>query len=800
MRKENFSSISELFKKTKFTVLFVVLLASALAGGTIVSLITWHAYAPLPYPQDESLVWLRGSMTNQKDEQVMSNALSNIAAQYIASQDSSLSMAAPVYYGEALYMDHVQQPQLNMTYTSHEFFSLFGQTLIQGRYFSEQQQDGVTAPEVVVSQCFAERYMPALLAQSALASSPSYSMELDQRVFRVVGVVACERTEPQLYMPNRQTDVFVSFAHVIDNTNVLREHITVRYNTFLVGRTRSESLAAGVPADISAYLNEQFSAGITDFGSSIRNQLHFEYIPLQQYLKGDLQQTSRWLLLSGAAFLLITLVNLLTFYLLDIKKQQAQWVLKTVLGAPLDTLRTAHRWQVSVLFLLAAMFALVLAELGVTAIHHFGKQEVAHLDWLELQVVHYLMVAGIALLFARGFAVFGFKQLSFSSLYQNLQNSGKGQAKQLPQWFSTSVLIAQLSVGLVVLCIGLWTAIYFGNKLSVPSGINAEEVVFVTRHQTSWQHDEQAVLARKQLFLSNKQALLAHPKIASVSLSSISPLDTSYLAVIGTQPGAEVQHTMQSQLVGEDYFSLLGLHLLAGSAFVSADSDARQSVIINRQAATKLGIGLDDIGMTLYGRDAQAVKLVGIVENIYSHALGAPATIYYPHDFYECNMVIKFKPAQTVDKQELNELLQQQASTQRIQDMTYLDVDLAQLNKAAVLSFYCGLGLSFLMTMQVLVGLYGLLGNIALMQKPLLLIKQQVGATRKQLIKEQVRFRLAHFTGALLIATCVILGLVSLLPSVTYTLLFCYLFSVFVLFMVLFTIDIYHLSGQLKNY
>ncbi|ESP92318.1 ABC transporter permease [Pseudoalteromonas luteoviolacea] len=800
MWKENFSSISELFKKTKFTVLFVVLLASALAGGTLVGLITWHAYAPLPYAQDESLVWLRGSMTNQKGEQVMGNALSNIAAQHIASQDSALSMAAPIYYGEALYMDHVQQPKLNMTYTSNEFFNLFGQTLIQGRYFSEQQQDGVTAPEVVVSQCFVERYIPALLAQSALTSSLPYSLELDQQVFHVVGVVACDRTEPQLYMPNRHTDVFVSFAHAIDNTDLLREHITVRYNTFLVGRTRSESLATVMAAGISVYLNEQFSAGITDFGSAISNQLHFEYIPLQQYLKGDLQQTSRWLLLSGVAFLLITLVNLLTFYLLDIKKQQAQWVLKTVLGAQLDTLRTAHRWQLSALFLLSAMFALVLAELGVAAIQRFGKQEVAHLDWLELHIVHYLMVAGIALLFARGFAAFGFKQLSFSSLYQNLQSSGKGQAKQLPQWFSTSVLITQLSVGLVVLCIGLWTAIYFGNKLGMPSGLNAKEVVFVTRHQTSWLHDEQAVSARKQLFLSNKQALLAHPKIASVSLSSISPLDTSYLAVIGTQPDAEVQQTMQSQLVGEDYFSLLGLHLLAGKAFVTADSDTRQSVIINRQAATKLGIDLDDIGMTLYGRDALPIKLVGIVENIYSHAQGTPATIYYPHDFYECNMVIKFKPGQTMDKQELSEVLQQQASTQRIQDVAFLDADLAQLNKVAVLSFYCGLGLSFLMTMQVLVGLYGLLGNIALMQKPLLLIKQQVGATRKQLIKEQVRFRLVHFTGALLIATSVILGLVSLLPTVTYTLLLCYLFSVSVLFIVLFIIDIYHLYGQLKNY
>ncbi|MDK1290572.1 ABC transporter permease [Pseudoalteromonas umbrosa] len=798
MMQENISSIKALFNKLRFTVLFVVLLASALAGGALVSLIAWHAYAPLPYAQPDQLIWLHGSMVDDKDSVVMDKALSNVAAQYIAQHDTRLSMATPLHYGDALYMNHTSQPKLNLTYAEPAFFTLFEQELLQGRYFGQGQSEGAIPFEAVVSECFAKRYMPQLLEQQN--HKQVYSMQLDQQTFQVVGVVACTQTEPQIYMPNRYTDVYVSFGHTIDSHAMSQAHISVRYNTFVVGRSATAQIGQPISPDMTAYLDAQFRAGLVDFGSALNNHVRFEYDALKQYLKGDIQQSSDWLLLSGGAFLLITLINLLTFYLLDIKKQQAHLVLKSTLGAPLSTLRLAHYWQVIVLFLLSAMCAAVLVELGIFAIQMFGAQSIAHLDWLQVNLLHYVIIFAVAIVLALGFAVFGFKQLPFTSLYQNLQGAGKGQEKQLPQWFSVTILVTQLSIGMVVLCIGTWSANYFGSQVQTPSGIDAEDTVFVVRHQLSWRQDDVAIAERKQLFLSNIRALSSHPKVAAVALSSLNPLDTSYLAQIGKQPVKSAQVTMHSQLVGEDYFSLLGLHFIAGDTFTRLDSARRESVIINRAAAEMLDIEVEDIGLSLYGRSGQPIRLLGIVENIYSHGKGAPATVYFPHDYYEGNMVVRFKSNQSMSKLELSQVLQQQVNSQSVREVTDLTHHLSGLNQAAVLSFYSGLGLSFLMIMQVLVGLYGLLGNLALAQQPVLLIKQQVGATRLQLLTEQMHCRLVHFGVAMLIATSVTLGLGVFLPMTVSSLLFNYLCSLVIVFIMLFIIEINHLRGQLKKY
>ncbi|WP_080760318.1 ABC transporter permease [Pseudoalteromonas luteoviolacea] len=797
MWKENISAVVELLSKVRFTILFVGLLACALAGGAMVSVVAWHAYAPLPYANDDQLVWLRGSMVDQTGNRVMDNALSNVAAQYIADNDSALSLAAPVYYGDALHLDHAKQPKLNVTYTTPEFFTLFGQSLIQGRYFEGPKPDGTVRHEAVISECFAERYMPQILQDS---DKSVHSLQLDQQTFHVVGVVACSKTEPQLYLPNRVSDVYVAFKHVIDGQAMAQEHISVRYNTFVVGRTVEQLNRPVVTADITGHLNAEFRAGLVAHGSTVNNQLHFNYIPLHQKLKGSLQESSTWLLLCAVAFLLITVINLLMFYLLDIKTQHAQLVLKATLGAPLATLRTAHYWQLGVMFSLAAICAILLAELGMFAIAQFGQKNIAHIDWLQLNTVHYLLVMGFSWILAWCFAVFGFRQLSFDSLYQSLQAAGKGQAKQLPHWLSVGVLVAQLCIGLIVLCIGIWSANYFGSKMRMSSGIEPQDTIFVVRHQMSWDRDEAAMAARKQMYLSNVQALSAHPKVSAVALTSLNPLDTSYLAQMSKSPDNDKQVTMHSQLVGEGYFSLLGLQFLAGQTFTQAETDTRQSVIINQAAAKLLGVNANEVGKLLYGRGEQPVKLLGIVEDIYSYAEGAPATVYYPHDFFEGNMVVKFMPNQSMSKYELTQVLQQHVNTQSIREVHDLALHLSNLNQSAVLSFYSGIGLSFLMIMQVLVGLYGLLANLAFIQQPVLLIKQQVGATRWQLILEQMRARLVHFLCALLIATCVTLGLASLLPMVTLALFYSYVFSAFIVFITLFTIDFYHLKGQLKKY
>ncbi|MCF2859721.1 ABC transporter permease [Pseudoalteromonas sp. SMS1] len=798
MWKESLSAIITLCAKPRFTLVFVFLLTMALAGGLVVSLFYWQAYAPLPYTHADRLVWLHGTMVNRQEEPIMDNALSNMAAYHISSRTSQLELIAPIFYGELLYTTHAAAPQVNVTYTHPNFFTLFDLELRAGRYFNQTQHNGTR--EVVISECFAHRYMRSVEQPlRSMTELLSQSIVLDNQQYRIAGVVACSNKEPQLSAANYRTDVFMDFNSTINFAQPLLEHLTVRQNTFVVGRLKRSSTIKPVAPDVIGYLNQQFTQGLMSLNYGKGKHLKFKFMPLQDRLKAPLKRTSHWLLLGGSAFLLITLVNLFTFYLLEVKKQHSELALKVTLGAKLSMLRGAHYIQLSALFLISALCAMLLSEITVYVIKQAAASTYAHIHWLTIRWWHHVFMVGVALILSASFAKLGLSHLSFRHLHSQMHGAGKGQVKQLPHWLTVNVLITQLSVGIIVLCTTAWSSIYFTHRLSTPVGIDDQGVMFIERQQHSWGKEAAHVAARKQLFFANQQALLAHPKIESVALSAIMPFDNRYLASIGKTPKSADQLTVNSQLVGAGYFQLLGQKVVAGRSFNQRDTELRNVLIMNRQAASQLGIDELHIGMTLYPGNQPPVILIGIVEDIFTHTTGALPILYFPHNYYETNMLVKLRPGQTMHKSEVVALLKQQAVAQNVQRYSALSAQIRELNSTAMVSLIGGIGVCILIVIQVVVGLFGLLGNLALGQREVIRIKQQVGAKHRHLVREQVRLRLGHFTAALVIATSVILVIASVVTVPISILFFSYAFAVVFLFSLLFYIDIYHVYRQLKK-
>ncbi|WP_081232381.1 ABC transporter permease [Pseudoalteromonas luteoviolacea] len=800
MLKEHISAVKALLSRTRFSIIFVILLTMALAGGLVVSLIHWHAIAPLPYKHADRLVWLHGEMLDRRGEVIMDKALSNIAAQYIASHDSQLGLVAPIFYGEGLFTSHQEQPKINVTYTHPNFFTLFGLNLLAGQYFNAQPTENKGLREVVVSACFANRYMHNR-SQGAFAASNILfqSIELDTENYRVVGVVECSNAEPQLSAANHQTDIFMDFGATINYDQPLLEHLSVRYETFVVGRLEEGKNIKPVAPELVAHLNQKFSQGLVSFNHGKDKLLTFTYSPLHNRLKGLLKSTSNWLLLGGVAFLLITLVNLFVFYLLDFKKQQSELALKVTLGAKLKTLRGAHFIQLGVLFLISALGATLVAELSVHMIKQVAAKSFAHMGWLDISWWQHSLMVVSALTLSFVFAQLGFSQLSFRHLHSQMHGGSKGQTKQLPQWLTVNVLIIQLCLGTVVLCLAIWSSIFFIERLLTPTGIDHADVMFIERQQRSWSREAEQIDSRKQVYLANERALISHPKVASVALSAITPFNTSYVASIGKSPQSVDQITINSQLVGAGYFELLTQRVVAGRVFTEQDSELRNVLIINRKAALLMGIDEHDIGITLYPGKQSPITLIGIVENTFTHTTGSLPILYFPHDYYETNILVKFKSGQSMSKSEVVKILKQQETTQNVQELTTLSALINELNKTAILSLVGGIGLSILIVAQVVVGLFGLLGNLAYSQRAILLIKQQVGAKHRQLMREQVLLRLGHFAVALVIATSVILVIANVVSVSLSILLFSYTLSVILVFSLLFFIDLYHVYKQLKK-
>ncbi|RZM84892.1 hypothetical protein C3B51_01840 [Pseudoalteromonas rubra] len=789
-------ALSALYRRWRMTVCFGLLLSSAMAALLVAGVLAWQAHGPLPYEQAERLVWVDGELHNEQGEVTLSESLSAPAAWDLHQTPGLFEQASPVYYTDMLYVNHPQQPRISAALVEPGYFSLFNMTLQSGHYFTAstlQGQQAQSATQVVVSARFARRY---LSEQDALGQV----IQLDERRFQVVGILASNSREPELLRAAQYSDVFLPFFSHTATEITPFAHMAIRNNLMLVGRTlpgantvlQAQALQLG--ADINE-LSRQYGFGDTSFRLTLR--------PLDSKLKGALQAMGSWLLSAALGVIVVTLCNLFALYLLDFKSRQAQLALHLALGARPSRLFRQVLCHAVALFGLSALVATGLAPGLLALVQYWGEDILGSITWLYLSWQAYLGMWLVALVLAWGFARSVFAFVELDGLRQQLSGSGKGQVKQLPGWLSQLLINAQLVIGMVVLCFSLWLLSHYGAQMNKAQGFDDSGLVQVQMQQLDFERSEQKAQARRQLSEANIEALLAQPQIAAVSLAANHPLEMSWVEPISTVPDSARQLTAFGQWSGVGYFATVGQRVLAGSEFsaeqMTLDAPA-EAVIINQSLASKLGLTLQDVGMTLYSRNQRPVRLQAIVEDVYSPALGTPDIVYLPHNFFVTNLMIRLAPGQSLTKPDLNALLRVQDPTQSVFQLTSMTAHARAMSKSARLSAYTGIALSCLMMLLVGAGLYGVLGYLTLLSAPVWRIKWQLGAKAGMLLKEHLIIRVCKVLPVAVVAFLLLAGVCWVFKLAFMGLLFSFGLAVTFMFLMVLLLDCYHTNKLLKEF
>ena len=188
--------------------------------------------------------------------------------------------------------------------------------------------------------------------------------------------------------------------------------------------------------------------------------------------------------------------------------------------------------------------------------------------------------------------------------------------------FRRSLVIAQIALSTALLVVaGLFVRSLL-NVSRVDLGVQTDNVVtFAISPELNGYEPEES----KALFQRAEEALLAIPGVTSVTAAMVPILSGNSwgnsVSVEGFEWGPDVDNGARLNRIGADYFSTLGIPLMAGREFATDDAmDTPGVAVVNEAFAEKFGPdGVRAVGKRMStdgGRSAELdLEIVGVVQN-----------------------------------------------------------------------------------------------------------------------------------------------------------------------------------------
>jgi predicted permease len=197
--------------------------------------------------------------------------------------------------------------------------------------------------------------------------------------------------------------------------------------------------------------------------------------------------------------------------------------------------------------------------------------------------------------------------------------SGKLAGARAAARFRTSLVTAQIALSMALLAAAGLFVKSLTNVSRVDLGLKIDRVV---TFGISPELNGYTPARSKPFFARLEEELAAIPGVDGVSASLVPVLGNSSwgsdVAVQGFKGGPDVDANSRFNEVGPGYFRVLGMPLVAGREFTSADVNGSPKVVVVNEAFTKkFNLGRDAIGKFIgaNGRDSTDMQIVGVVKD-----------------------------------------------------------------------------------------------------------------------------------------------------------------------------------------
>ncbi len=585
-----------------FAIVAISVLAIGIGANTAMfSLVDGVLFRPLPFPDPERIVrvWEAPTATN-------TNATTTRTFLELKRQSRAFEALSAESLSTATVPINGVPTRLNGRYVSWDHFAVFGIQPIVGRPFLPEEDEPGANRVVILSHAAWQQHF------GGDTSIIGRDLLLDNDPHQVIGVLPAGAFDRHSARP---LEAPASFWRL--NAFTEQEIAASMHWLNPVGRLKPGVTLAQAQDDVLAV-----RARISDLIPQWKKDWSMRVEPFDRLLVGDTLRQSMYLALGAVVLvLLIACANITNLLLARSASRQKEMALRAALGA--TRLRIAAQLLVEslVLAVLGGVagvgLAAILLQIGVPLIAALPfTAEVS----LNVRVLTFATVAALAVAVLVG--VLPAIRMSTGSAAAALNDAARGSSRGNDRARRT-IVAAEVAVSVVLICGAFLLFKSLARLQQVDIGARIERVITMAIDLPRDRYPSGHHLSAFYPILADR--LKAVPGVEAASIAGDVPLEGTGGENL-RMPGSDERLLVRFKRADADYFSTMGIPVLAGRGFTAADRVGSAYVtVINEALARRLKshFGMSDpLGQSVdlpalgFGPDRRAtMTIVGIIGN-----------------------------------------------------------------------------------------------------------------------------------------------------------------------------------------
>lgn len=725
--------------KQKPGFVFSVVSTMGITLGALLSVLTLYyllLVEPLPYPEQDRLFVAKHNIIDaKKDRQKV--AFSYPGLVHLYQSNVAFEQSAMLYYSQDVIISHNSQPLVNTAYITPDFHQLLASPMAIGRIFEVSEGLGSNNPVALLS------YRTWQQEFEGHADILEQTLNIRGVSYRIVGILAEDFFEPSLAEIGHETQIWLPWDFNPEGTEDRQNFGNIKGNFKFIGQLQKDVNQSQARQQITPLVSElwqeKFVAQFDFFqGWSVDMEIH----SIKNVTLGDSEPIALMLLAGVAGLILIACANISNLFMARTAEKQRQMAIHAAIGAGKKQIFKTLFAETSLLMFMSIILALIIAKIGFYIMQQFLAAVLPRVSELTLTPITFGMAVLITFIFALFFAQLSTRMVNYRALNISLQSSGKGSGLQVSKKARRVLIASQVALA---------TALVFANfcllkdalkTINAPIGFSTNNISTLVLNFSSTQelNKEEATASMAEIMAK----LTALPQVELVAQGN-SPLDGFGIkALTKATDDNNKKYTPYFKRIDQRYFNMIDQPLLQGENFTLADRrNNKSSMIVNQAFAKQLKADGDVIGMRLLSIGEPDFTIVAIVKDIAipnETAFGSDDTdasvprVYAPIGLGGGFFLLKFKPGQSVSRQQLATLLSEVDARYSVFSFNAASDMLSQRLFTEITTAITTATLALITFFLAGLGLFGVLSYSTQMRRLELGTRMAVGAKRHDLI------------------------------------------------------------------